>query len=705
MKRMLISTTHKDEVRVAIIDGPTLNDLDIERPGFEQKKANIYKGVISRIEQSLEAAFVNYGTDRHGFLPFKEVARSYFQTQTASDSPRRLSIREALKEGQEVIVQIDKEERGHKGAALTTFISLAGAYLVLMPNNPRVGGISRRIDGTERSSLRDIMHTLTIPEGMGVIVRTAGVGKSQDELQWDLNALLKQWEAISGASIQRQAPFLIYQEGDAIMRAIRDYLRQDIEEILVDNLNLFEKTKQYIQQVRPDFYDRVKLYQNKIPLFSFYNIEKQIETAYQRIVRLPSGGSIVIDHTEALVSIDVNSAKSTGGSDIEETALNTNLEAADEIAKQLRLRDIGGLVVIDFIDMTSIRNQREISKRLREALEFDRARVQVGSITRFGLLEMSRQRLRPHLGSSIQTPCPRCDGQGTIRSVESLASSIIRVIEEEASKEEVGQVQAQIPVDLATFLLNEKREILSEIEQRQKVQIIIIPNPYLETPKYKIKTLRSNELLKGSESSYKLVTEPELEMPEKQQPTAKPAETPAVPAALTQTPASAPERSKSKFTQKIKQLFRRIFHTSKEQPTPPIKPDVSGNRRTPQRPRSKRIPPYSNNRRQPSQGNKNRRYPDSRRNRRPSREVSKIEDQKQNRTITPRNVGTITSPPDSDSYPEITGIRTRDFDSKPTTSSSGLAHQEPNIKQIPQEALLPKPKSEVDNNSDQEKQS
>jgi len=527
MNRMLISATQKDEVRVAIVKGQILYDLDIERPGFEQKKANIYKGKISRIEPSLEAAFVDYGVERHGFLPFKEVAKSYFQSQPSSTT-ERVSIKDVLREGQEVIVQIDKEERGNKGAALTTFISLAGSYLVLMPNNPRVGGISRRVEGKERDELRDHMRNLNIPEGMGAIIRTAGVGKSEHELQWDLDALLRQWEAICAAS-EATAPFLIYQEGDAVMRAIRDYLRADTEEIIVDTQQLFEKTKNYLLQVKPDFIERVKLYANKIPLFSFHQVEKQIETAYQRIVHLPSGGAIVIDHTEALVSVDVNSAKATGGSDIEETAFNTNLEASDEIARQLRLRDIGGLIVIDFIDMSMIRHQREVSKRLREALECDRARVQVGHITRFGLLEMSRQRLRAHLGEAIQVTCPRCDGQGTIRSIESLTSSIIRVVEEEASKEKSIEIQVQLPIDLATFILNEKRDVISDIEIRQETRVVVIPNPYLETPKYKIKRIRSKEqIAKPGEASYSLIETPEIALPEKKLMPEKAAEVPAV---------------------------------------------------------------------------------------------------------------------------------------------------------------------------------
>lgn len=528
MNRMLISAAQMDEVRVALVKEQTLYDLDIENPGFEQKKSNIYKARVSRIELSLEAAFIDYGAERHGFLSFKEIARSYFKPELANELFSRLGIRDALTEGQEIMVQIDKEERGSKGAALTTFISLAGSYLVLMPNNPRVGGVSRRVEGKERDDLRDLMHNLNLPEGMGLIIRTAGVGKSLDELKWDLDSLLRRWRAIEAAYPEHSAPFLIYQEGDTVMRAIRDYLRQDIIEILVDSPELFEKTKQYIELVKPDFINKVKLYQNKVPLFSFYQIEKQIETAYQRAVKLPSGGSISIDHTEALVSIDVNSARATRGSDIEETAFNTNLEAAEEIARQLRLRDIGGLIVIDFIDMSQIKHQREVGHRLREALEHDRARVQVGHITRFGLLEMSRQRLRSHLGEAIQVTCPRCDGQGTIRNIESLTSSIIRIIEEEASKEETAEIQIQLPLNLATFMLNEKREVIAEISKRQETRITVLPNQHLETPHYKIKRLRLNETLKNKHPSYKLVESPEVELPEIQELSNRTLEKPAI---------------------------------------------------------------------------------------------------------------------------------------------------------------------------------
>ncbi|MEC8640008.1 MAG: ribonuclease E, partial [Pseudomonadota bacterium] len=464
MKRMLINATQQEELRVALVDGQRLYDLDIESPGHEQKKANIYKGKITRVEPSLEAAFVDYGAERHGFLPLKEIARTYFPKGYKFEG--RPNIKDVIKEGQEVIVQIDKEERGQKGAALTTFLSLAGSYLVLMPNNPRAGGISRRIEGDERTELKESLSKLDLPEGMGLIVRTAGVGKSYEELEWDLKVLLTHWEAISSVAEEREAPFLIHQESNVIVRAIRDYLRRDIGEILIDKTSIYEQALQHIQLVRPDFANRVKLYRGEVPLFSHYQIESQIESAFQREVRLPSGGSIVIDPTEALTSIDINSARATKGGDIEETALNTNLEAADEIARQLRLRDLGGLVVIDFIDMTPVRHQREVENRMKDAVRSDRARVQLGRISRFGLLEMSRQRLRPSLGESAHHVCPRCSGHGTIRGTESLALSILRILEEESIKENTGQIEAQLPVPVATYLLNEKRKSIQLLEKR-----------------------------------------------------------------------------------------------------------------------------------------------------------------------------------------------------------------------------------------------
>jgi len=490
---MLINATQQEELRVALVDGQRLYDLDIESPGHEQKKANIYKGKITRIEPSLEAAFVDYGAERHGFLPLKEIAREYFPANYNSHG--RPNIKDVLREGQEVIVQIDKEERGNKGAALTTFISLAGSYLVLMPNNPRAGGISRRIEGDDRTELKEALASLELPDGMGLIVRTAGVGKSAEALQWDLSFRLKHWEAIQKAAESRPAPFLIHQESNVIVRAFRDYLRQDIGEILIDNPKVLELARQHIAALgRPDFTSKIKLYTGEIPLFSHYQIESQIESAFQREVRLPSGGSIVIDTTEALTAIDINSARATRGGDIEETAFNTNLEAADEIARQLRLRDLGGLIVIDFIDMTPVRHQRAVENRLREAVRQDRARIQISHISRFGLLEMSRQRLSPSLGESSHHVCPRCSGTGTVRDNESLSLSILRLIEEEALKENTKEVHAIVPVPIASYLLNEKRAAVSAIEARQGgVRCIIVPNDQMQTPHYHVLRVRKGE--------------------------------------------------------------------------------------------------------------------------------------------------------------------------------------------------------------------
>ena len=493
MKRMLINATQQEELRVALVDGQRLYDLDIESPGHEQKKANIYKGKITRIEPSLEAAFVDYGAERHGFLPLKEIAREYFPANYNSHG--RPNIKDVLREGQEVIVQIDKEERGNKGAALTTFISLAGSYLVLMPNNPRAGGISRRIEGDDRTELKEALASLELPDGMGLIVRTAGVGKSAEALQWDLSFRLKHWEAIQKAAESRPAPFLIHQESNVIVRAFRDYLRQDIGEILIDNPKVLELARQHIAALgRPDFTSKIKLYTGEIPLFSHYQIESQIESAFQREVRLPSGGSIVIDTTEALTAIDINSARATRGGDIEETAFNTNLEAADEIARQLRLRDLGGLIVIDFIDMTPVRHQRAVENRLREEVSKERESIQISHISRFGLLEMSRQRLSPSLGESSHHVCPRCSGTGTVRDNESLSLSILRLIEEEALKENTKEVHAIVPVPIASYLLNEKRAAVSAIEARQGgVRCIIVPNDQMQTPHYHVLRVRKGE--------------------------------------------------------------------------------------------------------------------------------------------------------------------------------------------------------------------
>jgi len=500
MKRMLINATHTEELRVALVDGQKLYDLDIESLARDQKKSNIYKGKITRVEPSLEAAFVDFGGNRHGFLPLKEVSRTYF-TKGGADNKGRLNIGDVLKEGQEIIVQVDKEERGTKGAALTTFYSLAGRYLVLMPNNPRAGGISRRIEGDERDDLKDALATLEIPKDMGAIVRTAGVGRTAEELQWDLKYLLQLAEAIKIAVNDRPAPFLVYQEGDVITRAVRDYMRDDIGEILIDTDEALEQAQSFVSQVMPHLSARVKRYTSDVPLFNRYQIEGQIESAFQREVRLPSGGSVVIDPTEALVSIDINSARATKGSDIEETALNTNLEAADEICRQLRLRDIGGLVVIDFIDMSSTKNQRAVENRMKDALEVDRAKIQVGRISRFGLLEMSRQRLRPSLREISHIVCPRCEGLGTIRDIESSALSLLRLIQEEALKDSSAEIRAFLPVAVAAFVLNEKRQMIADIETRNGVRVVVIPSAEMQTPHYRVERLRSNDI-EESEASY-----------------------------------------------------------------------------------------------------------------------------------------------------------------------------------------------------------
>ena len=507
MKRMLFNATQAEELRVAIVDGQKLIDLDIESASKEQRKSNIYKGVITRIEPSLEAAFIDYGTDRHGFLPFKEVARVYFKSGTEVGRAR---IQDALEEGQELIVQVEKDERGNKGAALTTFISLAGRYVVLMPNNPRGGGVSRRIEGEDRNELRDHMDKLPVPPGMSIIGRTAGIGRTYEELEWDLNYLLQLWHAVEDASTSQKGAFLIYQEGSLVIRAIRDYFHPEIGEILIDTDSIFEQAQQFMAHVMPDNVNRVKRYRDDVPLFSRFQIEHQIETAYSRQVSLPSGGAVVIDHTEALVSVDVNSARATKGHDIEETAFRTNCEAADEIARQLRLRDLGGLIVIDFIDMENQRNQREVETRLRDALHYDRARVQMGKISRFGLMELSRQRLRPSLGETAHQPCPRCSGTGFIRGIESTALHILRIIQEEAMKENSAAIHAQVPVDVATFLLNEKRTDIHAIEARMKVNVVLIPNIHLDTPNYTIQRLRHDDLNQEGvlPASYDLVVVP-----------------------------------------------------------------------------------------------------------------------------------------------------------------------------------------------------
>ncbi|SFS14722.1 ribonuclease E [Dyella sp. OK004] len=503
MKRMLINATQREELRVAIVDGQTLYDLDIEIPSREQKKANIYKGRITRVEPSLEACFIDYGAERHGFLPLKEVAREYF---TQGLDPNKASIRELIKEGQEVVVQVEKEERGNKGAALTTFISLAGRYMVLMPNNPKAGGVSRRIEGEDRQALKEALEHLTVPDDVGLIVRTAGMGRDAEELQWDLDYLLQLWRSISGAASSQKAPFLIYQESKLFIRALRDYLRNDIGEILIDEESLYNDAREFVQQVMPNALRKLKMYRDETPLFSRYQIETQIESAFDRQVRLPSGGSIVIDQTEALTAIDINSSKATKGSDIEETAFNTNCEAAVEIARQLRIRDAGGLIVIDFIDMDSPKHQREVEERLKDALKLDRARVQIGRISRFGLLEMSRQRLRPSLGEATQIVCPRCEGHGHIRGVESLALSTLRLIEEHAMKDNTGQVLVQAPPTVANFMLNEKRASVVEIELRNKVHVVIVADDKLETPHIEIQRIREADMGEHSKPSYERLT-------------------------------------------------------------------------------------------------------------------------------------------------------------------------------------------------------
>jgi len=601
MKRMLFNATQAEELRVAIVEGQKLIDLDIESASKEQRKSNIYKGVITRIEPSLEAVFVNYGAERHGFLPFKEIAREYY---APNGEGSRAKMQETLKEGQELIVQVDKDERGNKGAALTTYVSLAGRYLVLMPNNPRGGGVSRRVEGDDRSELRDAMAQLTVPEGMSLIARTAAIGRNAEELQWDLNYLMQLWTAIDSVAKDNTAPLLIFQEGSLVIRAIRDYFQPDIGEILIDTDDIFEQAQAFMSQVMPNNVNRVKRYRDDVPLFSRFQIEHQIESAYARQVNLPAGGAIVIDHTEALVSVDVNSGRSTKGSDIEETALKTNLEAADEIARQLRLRDLGGLIVIDFIDMESARNQREVENRLRDALHHDRARVQTSKISRFGLLELSRQRLRPALAETSYITCPRCTGTGHIRSTESAALHILRILEEEAMKENTAAVHTQVPVDVATFLLNEKRADIQAIELRHKITILILPNKHLETPAHQIQRLRHDELNQEDvrEPSYKMVDLTLNEQPaytaEQQKNQNRPQAAirniaPAQPAPISMestTPSEPIPEEKSGF---ISKLFSWLSGDTKKKP-----PVETARPRTPREPRGAR----GNSRRQSGDG-------------------------------------------------------------------------------------------------------
>ncbi|WP_051079898.1 Rne/Rng family ribonuclease [Thioalkalivibrio thiocyanodenitrificans] len=593
MKRILINATQPEELRVAMVDGQKLYDLDIEVPSREQKKANVYKAVVTRVEPSLEAAFVNYGAERHGFLPLKEIARSCLPSggNGEGDESQQGSIKDLVKEGMELIVQVEKEERGNKGAALTTFVSLAGRYLVLMPNNPRAGGVSRRIEGEDRSEIREALSQLEVPQGMGLIARTAGVGRGVEELQWDLEYLKTLWAAITEAAESRKAPFLVYQESNVIIRALRDHMRNDISEIIVDDPAVHRQAQEFMQQVMPNNLRKLKLYEEHVPLFNRYQVESQIEAAFQRQVSLPSGGAIVIDHTEALISIDVNSARATKGSDIEDTALNTNLEAADEIARQLRLRDLGGLIVIDFIDMGPARNQREVENRLRDALEVDRARVQVGRISRFGLLEMSRQRLRPSLGESSQIVCPRCSGHGHIRSVESLALSVLRLVEEEAMKDKTGRVLAQLPVDVSTFLLNEKRDAVNAIERRHGVMVTLVPTPDMVTPHFQVRRIRFDDVPEElrDKSSYQMLPEPDVvevisattELPDLERPAVQTIRPPApAPRAeeTPRTPPSEPRETEARpgfLTRVWKSLFAGTSQGGAEDEASPSRPRKS----------------------------------------------------------------------------------------------------------------------------------
>lgn len=587
MKRMLINATQEEELRMAMVDGQRLYDLNIELPSGERKKANIYKGKITRIEPSLEAAFVNYGAERHGFLPLKEISSEYFVTDVPAGA--RPNIREVLKEGQDIVVQIDKEERGNKGAALTTFVSLAGRFIVLKPNKSRSGGVSRRIVGDDRDLARQSLHEITIPDGMSVILRTAGIERNGEELQWDLENLLAVWEAIKKVVVERPSPFLIYRESNAVIRALRDYMTDEIGEILVDDEKIYAEAREFVEQVMPQSLRKLKHYTDDVPLFTRYQIESQIESAFAHSVTLPSGGSLVIDHTEALVSIDINSARATKGGDIEATALNTNLEAADEVGRQLRLRDLGGLVVIDFIDMGPQKHQRDVENRLRDAVRQDRARVQIGKITRFGLLEMSRQRLRPSLGESSYMTCPRCSGIGNIRSVESLALAILRIIGEEARKERTAKVIAQLPVEVATYLLNEKRNWVQNLESRNDTQVVLVANPALETPHYQIRRVRDDqvELPENTGTSYRLMDtadEPEVTLAAER----KAAEPAAVATITPSTPAPVPSNARMKgpgLLARLLGLFRGPADTSRERSKtgrrkPGRKPDSRGAQRS-----------------------------------------------------------------------------------------------------------------------------
>jgi ribonuclease E len=612
---MLINASQPEEVRVALVDGQRLYDLDIENRGREQKKASIYKAKITRVEPSLEAAFVEFGSERHGFLPLKDTSRSYFKKTEGGGKP---NIADVLSEGQELIVQVDKEERGNKGAALTTFVSLAGRYLVLMPNNPRAGGVSRRIEGEERDLLRQALSKLQIPEGMGVIVRTAGIDRSQEELQWDLDYLLQLWDAVQRASETERTPALLYQENNVVLRAIRDYLRSDVGEVLIDQAEAFAEASAFIEQVMPNYKDRIKHYDDPIPLFSRYQIESQIESAFQHEVKLPSGGSLVIDPTEALVSIDINSARATKGADIEETALNTNLEAAEELARQLRLRDVGGLIVIDFIDMTNSRNQRSVENKMREVLDADRARVQTSRISRFGLMEMSRQRLRPSLEEITTEVCPRCSGQGRIRDTKSLALTILRVMEEEALKEKSSIVRAIVPMNVASYLLNEKRRDVAEIEQRTGIHVVIVPSAQLETPQYEIQRIREdNAAAEMGVASYELAEAPPVEETttrrsdaQKPRPFQEPAVKSITPATPAPTPQAKPEPQQAEAAESKPQqetpartggFFKRLMGSLMGEASTETEPAKPAKAAEPKRTEGRRQPPRKRGPRQNDQ--------------------------------------------------------------------------------------------------------
>ena len=676
MKRMLINASHTEEVRVAMVDGQRLYDLDIENRTREQKKSNIYKGKVTRVEPSLEAAFIDYGMERHGFLPLKEISREYFKKGAGNGG--KVRVQDALKEGQEVIVQVEKEERSNKGAALTTFISLAGRYLVLMPNNPRAGGISRRIEGEERADLREAMRGLDIPEGMGAIVRTAGIGRATEELQWDFNYLLQLWNTITDESKKARAPHFLFQESNVIVRAIRDYLRQDVGEVIVDSEEAYNLAAAFIGTVMPDFTSKVKFYQDEIPLFNRYQIENQIETAFCREVSLPSGGSIVIDVTEAMISIDINSARATKGGDIEETAFNTNKEAAEEIARQLRLRDVGGLIVIDFIDMLNSRHQKEVENKMRDALEVDRARVQVGRISRFGLLEMSRQRLRPSLEETMSRTCPRCKGQGTIRGTRSLALSILRLVEEEAQKEFSREIRAIVPIPVATFLLNEKRKEILAIESRNNIQVTVLPNTEMQTPDFEVVRIR-NQDADSSDFSYKLANE--LSKPEEEviseanapQALAKPAVKTVIPSTpapvIAEAQSIAPEKSQS-F---VKRLWATMFGETEEpkKEEPKKRPNNTGNNRNRNRNRNNRG--RQNNRRGNDRSNENR---DSASSKKPDSSANakgpQSRNNRRNKNAQPKDAVAVTEAP----------LETKEgaTDSKVKTESSGQLKKRPNDK-------------------------